>query len=446
MRSARKFTWLNSFRRLTTRGRAVLAAGLTAVVCAYGLGQRDLLRVAVFLTVIPLLVVLLLTRMRYQLACARTISPARVPAGQSAQVTLEVVNVSSSRCGTVMAQEQVPDALGTPARFVLPGLEAGERRAVSYPVTCHTRGRYQVGPLSLTVTDPFGMGQHQRSFTSRSDVLVVPTTVELPTLALGGDWAGSGSTVSRTLGTAGTDDVTTREYQHGDDVRRVHWRSTARRGQLMVRREEQPWRSQATVLLDRRGSAYAEGSDGFEWAVRAVASVAGHLSRRGYAVKLIDGSVGVQDAVNVSSPMWSGAGQVEDAPARHALDYLATCTAGGSLELSRATRATTRTPNGLVVAVLGTVREDDPALLTRVVSPGTTAVAVVAAQRPTGRSTRPTNSASCGRQVASLQAAGWHVVVAEPDERLDATWSRLAAPSTPASAADRPSGPIPEAG
>ena len=50
--------------------------------------------------------------------------------------------------------------------------------------------------------------------------------------------------------------MSTREYRYGDDLRKVHWRATARTGQLMVRLEERPWRAQATLLLDTRARAH----------------------------------------------------------------------------------------------------------------------------------------------------------------------------------------------
>jgi uncharacterized protein (DUF58 family) len=171
-------------QRLTTRGRGVLAAGLAAVVCGALLGQVDLLRIGTLLALVPLLTVVVLGRARYRLACSRTVTPARVAAGEAAKVVLEVANVSSSRCGLVLAEEQVPAGLGARPRFVLPGLEPGERRAISYPVRSPVRGRFSIGPLSLTLTDPFGMGEHRRSFTGRDRLVVTPHVIALPPIAL----------------------------------------------------------------------------------------------------------------------------------------------------------------------------------------------------------------------------------------------------------------------
>ena len=82
----------------------------------------------------------------------------------------------------------------------------------------------------------------------------------------------------------GEDDVAPREYRHGDDLRRVHWRSTARRGELMVRREEQPWQSRgdAAPRHPARARTGATGPAGsFEQAVSAAASIGVHLCRAG---------------------------------------------------------------------------------------------------------------------------------------------------------------------
>ena len=87
--------------------------------------------------------------------------------------------------------------------------------------------------------------------------------VPLPAVRLTGEYAGTGDSRARSVAVHGEDDAATREYRHGDDLRKVHWRSTARVGELMVRREEQPFQSRATVLLDSRTIAH-RGSDSAE--------------------------------------------------------------------------------------------------------------------------------------------------------------------------------------
>ena len=82
---------------------------------------------------------------------------------------------------------------------------------------------------------------------------------------------------------AGDDDVIPRAYRDGDELRRVHWRSTARYGELMVRREEQRWQDRAVLILDSRRSAHIGSgpSSSFEFAVSAAASIGVHLARSG---------------------------------------------------------------------------------------------------------------------------------------------------------------------
>jgi 4-hydroxybenzoate polyprenyltransferase len=79
---------------LTTRGRSFLAAGIAAAICAYVLGQSDLLRVGLLLAALPLVCALFLYRTRYRVAGSRRLSPARVPAGSEARVHLRMDNVS----------------------------------------------------------------------------------------------------------------------------------------------------------------------------------------------------------------------------------------------------------------------------------------------------------------------------------------------------------------
>lgn len=219
----------------------------------------------------------------------RLLTPARVPAGGEARVQLRMENVSRLPTGLLMLQDRVPYVLGPRPRFVLDRVEPGGRREVSYRVRSDLRGRYPLGPLQLRLTDPFGMVELTRSFSTYDTLTVVPRTEALPPVRLGGESSGYGDGSRRSLALAGDDDVIPRTYRRGDDLRRVHWRSTARYGELMVRREEQPRRSKATVLLDTRHDAYEGAGPGsaFEWAVSGAASTLLHLLEHGFSVRLL---------------------------------------------------------------------------------------------------------------------------------------------------------------
>jgi hypothetical protein len=96
----------------------------------------------------------------------------------------------------------------------------------------------------------------------------------------------------------------------------VHWRSTARTGELMVRREEQPWESRATIVLDTRLQGHrGEGpTSSFEWAVSAAASIALHLRRNGYKIRLVTGgqASGDGNGVDLDATESDGEGALMD--------------------------------------------------------------------------------------------------------------------------------------
>src|SRR5690606_24368046 len=338
---------------LTTRGRSFLAAGVAAAICAYVLGQSDLLRVGLLLSVLPLVCAGVLFRTRYRVAGSRRLSPARVPAGSEARVHLRMDNVSRLPTGLLMLQDRVPYVLGPRPRFVLDRVEAGGRREVSYRVRSDLRGRYPLGPLQLRLSDPFGMCELTRSFSTYDTLTVVPRVEPLPPVRLSGEARGYGDGRLRALALAGEDDVIPRGYRYGDDLRRVHWRSTARYGELMVRREEQPQRARCTVLLDTRAIAYegAGPDSAFEWAVSGAASVLVHMLERGFSVRLLTDT---GNAVpGEGSDGFAGAGQESADAAGLMMDTLAVVDHSDGAGLSRAYDVLRGGNEGLPVAVLG---------------------------------------------------------------------------------------------
>ncbi len=405
-----------SLSGLTTRGRCLLAAGLALVACALFLGQRDLLRAAVFLVALPLAAAWLVSRTRYRLACHRSLDPPRVEAGRPATVRLSLDNVSRLPSGVLLMEDALPYSLGGRPRFVLDKIEPRGVREVSYPVRSDVRGRFSVGPLSVRLTDPFGLCELTRSFATVDELVVTPVVSGLPAVRLGGDWAGGGDSSARSVSSSGTDDAATREYRHGDDLRKVHWRSTARVGELMVRREEQPFQSRATLLLDGRAPAHrGDGpASSFEWSVSAVASIGVALSRSGFALSLLRDSG--EELSPLGLPLTEGL----------LLDSLATVAPTRSGRLDGAVERLRRGGlGGVLVAVLGALDLDDAEQLARLRTGSTVCVGVVVdadSWAPVSPRTRAAALEQHEQAVALLQAAGWRVLPVSHGTTLASVW------------------------
>ena len=405
----------DGLRGLTTRGRSFLAAAVAAAISAGILGEKDLLRVAVLLAVLPLLAAAYVGRSRYKLACNRSLEPHRVPVGASSRVVLRLQNLSRLPTGTLLLEDRLPYALGSRPRVVLERLGAHQASSVAYTVRADVRGRYEVGPLVIRLTDPFGLCELTRSFPSTDHLTVIPQVTPLPSVRLPGEYAGSGDSRARSVAVHGEDDAATREYRMGDDLRRVHWKSTARTGELMVRREEQPWESRATVVLDTRAGGHrGEGpTASFEWAVSAAASIAVHLREAGYKLRLVTGN-----GADVGATEAGGEGLL--------LDHLA------DVHLDRRGEITTlvqqvrqRADGGLIIALLGTLGTAEAELLAGLRGNGATCVAFLLDSN-TWLNLPPNARAEAerahGAAALALLQSGWRVIGVEHGSRLPALW------------------------
>ena len=408
-----------ALRGLTTRGRSFLAAAAAAGVSAIILGERDLLRVAVLLAILPLLAAGYVGRSRYKLACTSSLDPGRAPVGSSARVILRLQNMSRLPTGTLLLEDRLPFALGSRPRVVLERLGAHQASSVAYTVRADVRGRYPIGPLVVRLTDPFGLCELTRSFPSVDRLTVVPQVVPLPTVRLAGEYAGTGDSRARSVAVHGEDDAATREYRRGDDLRRVHWRSTARTGELMVRREEQPWESRATVVLDDRACAHrGEGpTASFEWAVSAAASIAMHLRHAGYKLRLVTGS-----GVDIDISELTGEGVVLDT-----LADVKTASAGDISGLVEQVRR--RSDGGLVIGIFGSLTVAEAELLAGLRGNGATCIGF-AIDSSTWVSMAPGERQEADREHAAAALAlihsGWRSVPVVHGSTLPALWPAAA--------------------
>jgi uncharacterized protein (DUF58 family) len=409
-----------AFSALTTRGRCLLAAGIAAALCSLVLGEKDLLRVACFLVALPLIAAGAVVRTRFRLRCARQVLPGRVQVGAPAEVVLELENVSYLPTGLLLLEDDLPYTLGGRPRFMLDRVRPGAPRRVRYPVRSDVRGRYRVGPLRLRLTDPFGLVELTRSFTATDRLTVVPAVQPLPTVNLAGAWHSGGDSVARAVAVRGEDDAATREYRHGDDLRKVHWRSTARVGKLMVRREERPWQSTATLLLDTRAAGHRGDGPGssFEWAVSAAASIGVHLGRLGYTLRLLTDT----------GPVEPGMDFAEEGVL---LDHLAEVSFTHRSDLHGAVSALRRADgtHGALIAVLGALNVEDARTLVTA-RPAAGANVAILLDTATWAGTLPRLlSRDGGSEVTEvtqfLLHSGWRVVRAEHGSLLPQLWPQI---------------------
>jgi len=409
---------------LTTRGRAFAAAGLTLLALGLLLGFPDVTRVGVLVCALPLLAAMILRRGGSNTAVSRTVDPAKLIAGQSAQVTVSIQNVSGRRSQLRLAQEQVPRELAGQARFVLPVLEPGEVREVSYQIHAQVRGQYQLGPLWLRKQDPYALVRVDASVPGSTNLLVLPRVESLSGGRPGVSGVGGESSIPHLLSVQDEDDVAVRSYRDGDDLRRIHWPTTAHRAELMVRQEDHPARRRAVILLDSRGTGH-QGSrltGSFEWAVSAATSMAAHLTDQHYTLHLASNETAAESRTMQTVTL-------DDAMASLAMARLGT--AAHHEEVLRGAHPLT-SPGGLLIAL---VTDHDEAVLRRTVAlrqPEGTGLLVLldtasfAQPRgaPPARRSRPPADRTVAL-AAQAAEAGWRTCVVVAGTSVGQAWTTL---------------------
>lgn len=266
----------------TTRGWAALGVSTALLVLWVGFGETELMTTAMFLVAAVAVGMLFIRFASPRVEITRHIYPVQVHEGD--EVVVEVDVTTARRIRNLEIVDTV-HGLGV-ARFAAATTTAGQPLHARYEVLCRARGVYQVGPAEISVSDAFALAE-RRNYTGTQDRLTVYPRIErfsgFPAVR------GLDPNVQSTRPTfaphGGEDFFTLREYQTGDDLRHVHWPSTAKRDELMIKQLEVPWQARALVLLDTRAERYPT-DDAFEQAVRGAASAATHLFQGGFSPEL----------------------------------------------------------------------------------------------------------------------------------------------------------------
>jgi uncharacterized protein (DUF58 family) len=270
---------------MTTRGRRLLllAAGLYLV--SWGFGTAVMFPVAIGLSIAPLVALIWVKALDRPMLLRRRTGHLELTEGQSVDVGLEVRPATG---GPIPGRAVMVDRLGS--RVI--ETELGRRGRVlrgRYEIANAPRGRYRMDGAELLIADPFGLAEARIPLDRADQMLVYPRVYELEGLFTDGGTPGGDRGRSMLHRTAGYDLHSIREHQVGESLRRVHWRSTARRRRLMVKELQDTPRDEACVLLDGEAAAVAGTSpdSSFDMQVRAAASLLRRMSDAGQRSSLV---------------------------------------------------------------------------------------------------------------------------------------------------------------
>lgn len=253
---------------LTRQGRAVVSISLTLIAAGLLLGVSELRLMGIAGLLLCATAITWVRFLRVPVETRRVISPARVHAGGSVTVDLEVTNRGKRRTPALVLHEIAgthrPD---TPrndkahlASLDVAPMQPGASVLTSYVLHCGQRGRMGIGPSEVTLTDPFGLASRVVQRDEPSELIVWPALHHIDALTplqSGQD----GRLSSRAHSSfAGSDLVGLRPYRSGDDLRHVHWKASARYDDLMIRQLEPPFDDLITLIVDTRASTHSRTS------------------------------------------------------------------------------------------------------------------------------------------------------------------------------------------
>lgn len=268
----------------------LLALGVAITSGGAWIGEPDIVWVGLLLVLLPLagMVVVLLLPPRLELL--RRVDPAEVPLGGRPMMSLELANTRLASFSALTFRDKAPSEFEADAHFSLARGAGRWEQDVEYDLQSDQRGHFRLGPLHVRAHDPLGMAHRSWQVPGPDAMLrVTPRVWELASLSGIMGVGSSGEATPQRIGLAGQDDILLREHRHGDDLRRVHWRMSAKQGELMVRVEEHPWDPAVTLLIDTRAGAHVgTGPDStLEWVISLGASVADQLLSARYRVTIL---------------------------------------------------------------------------------------------------------------------------------------------------------------
>jgi uncharacterized protein (DUF58 family) len=231
-------------------------------------------------------------RRKLPIEARRSGLPLRVREGQQVEVNLDMT--AQRRVTGIIVEDELPPQLGTPSRLPVPVLPGGKEVSHTYQFVPQLRGVYPVGPLVAVTSDAFGLSRRRIRLVDEAQLIVHPRVEDVHDRVLSREWEDPPiRPPAAKPWPTGFEFYGMRDYQSGDDPRRIMWRAAARTwdpdtgmARYMVREAEQGITDRVTLVLDTDARHHSRGepSETFETAVRAVASLGVRHLRDGFSV------------------------------------------------------------------------------------------------------------------------------------------------------------------
>lgn len=395
---------------VTPRGIGIAAGGIGVTALGVGAASTTLVTIgAAMLGAVGVasawVAVSLAGARRGLSAVDRTVTPPTLAVGGGGEVTM-TVRVHRAVARTLALREQAVSELTGDAPVRATVTRSREAIVLRYRLAPTRRGRWVLGPAIARTTDPFGLAELELEIGGTHQVAVWPAVDQLSAGA--GGLLGASDRAHAGARSPAADDASLRDYRDGDDLRRIHWRSSARRGELLVRSEEQQGRTEATVLVE-----LPPGTEALEWSVSAAASIALSALEAGHPVRLVAGGAVTTAEGSIARAAESARAGLLDAT----VDLASAPTAADAArELSEGAATLEPSPGTVLVAIVGPLER----VALDSLAPhgeGGRAWALVRVhdrEHPRGE-----------RTVAMLRAGGWHATLSEAPEPLTDAWERL---------------------
>ncbi|HEX3089719.1 MAG TPA: DUF58 domain-containing protein [Ilumatobacteraceae bacterium] len=272
---------------ITRHGWTAIVAAVACFVIGRVIGLIELFVVGVGIVVALLVAVISVQRRLPPLNVRRIVSPSMVSVGEPARVDIQLANVGRQASPYLQLWEPVGNNGGAPMQ--LAKLGPGQAASAAYRVPTARRGLVRTGPLRALRRDVLGLTQRSTTLAGTEEVLIVPHTIALPFPSVGSSGRLGQHLRMKSWGQTGTEFHSLREYQRGDDIRRINWKASARSTSLIVRETALEGIRRCTVVLDLDASEYVGSS--FEQAVVAAASITSSAAHTGVNTRFLTSDV-----------------------------------------------------------------------------------------------------------------------------------------------------------